>query len=171
MADYFNTRKFTLVPAALNSAEEQAHILRNQFGLGNEEIIRSAALPKYNVLLVYSANYTDENSVGNIASEASFPVIYKYIQRLEQIPDNNKAVLEYNPDKKTACIVIGEGENLIMANSYHAADFNSAVYFLLETLHQRQMNPAQTVAEVYGEISDSELNRITTFLKGVHAGE
>lgn len=167
MTEYFNTRTFTLVPAEISSPQEQERIIRSQFDLSVNDIVRSVELQQYGARLVFSSNYTDENSVPRVAVEGSFPAIYKYILGLDRINDFNKAVLGFDALSKICFIAIAEGSKLVISNSYRSADFNSAMYFLLEALRQRQINPAQTSADIYGEISDLKLHIIQGILKNI----
>ena len=167
---YFRSTKFTIVPEEINSPEQQKKIMLELFAIAPDEIIRHAELPEHHALLLFSANYADENGKPAIAGEDVLPIIYKYIKRLEEISEYNKAILDFDRTSKTSYIAINQGDKLIIANSFHTSDSASALYFLLEALRQKQINPRQTALEIYSILSKSELALFRSYLKKADAG-
>lgn len=165
--NYFHSSKFTLVPEEITSAEQQRKIMSELFDVADAEQLRSLQLSKYHALLLYSANYLNENGEPSIAEETSLPVIFKYINSLDEITAYNKAILDYSKDYKTSYIAIGQGDKLIMANSFATSGATSALYFLLEALRQKQINPKQTSVQIYGELSEQELTIFKSYLMEV----
>ncbi|HPT06156.1 MAG TPA: DUF3822 family protein [Candidatus Egerieousia sp.] len=167
---YFRSTKFTIVPEEINSPEQQKKIMQEQFAMAPDEIIRCAELPEHHALLLFSLNYTDETGKTAIAGEDTRPIIYKHIKELEGRSEYNKAILDFDRTNKTSYIVINQGDMLMMANSFHTSDSASALYFLLEALRQKQINPRQTALEIYGILSESELALFKSYLKKADAG-
>jgi hypothetical protein len=168
--NYFRTTKFTIVPEEINSPEQQKKIMQEQFATASEEIIRCVQLPEHHALLLFSANYAGENGKPSVAGEDTFPIIYRYIKRVEEMSEYNKAILDFDKAAKISYITVNQGDKLIMANSYSTADAASALYFLLESLRQKQINPVQTSVEIYGILSKSELALFKSYLKKADAG-
>jgi len=166
---YFRSTKFTIVPEEINSPEQQKKIMQEQFAMAPDEIIRCAELPEHHALLLFSLNYTDETGKTAIAGEDTRPIIYKHIKELEGRSEYNKAILDFDRTNKTSYIVINQGDMLMMANSFHTSDSASALYFLLEALRQKQINPRQTALEIYGILSESELALFKSYLKKADA--
>ena len=166
---YFRSTKFTIVPEEINLPEQQKKIMQEQFATAPDEIIRCAELPEHHALLLFSANYADENGKPAITGEDDRPIIYRHIKRLEEISEYNKAILDFDRTNKTSYITINQGDKLMMANSFHTPDSASALYFLLEALRQKQINPRQTALEIYGTLYKSELALFKSYLKKADA--
>lgn len=161
--------KFTLVPIDLSNSQQHRSILSELFDIGDKEKIYSIDFEKYGVKVLYVWNTEQYNNSDEATIELRddiIPSVCHFIKLLPTINQHNKVILEYNPAQNESIIVVGEGDKLLIANSYKSVDFSSAIYYLLEILRQNQLNPLQTVVNLCGQISLEDISYLEKYIKG-----
>ena len=123
------THKCTLVPARYFEEEDARCILSSLFTLNEAETVSFRAVPRLDAVLVYAAE------------EGQDPVLEGMIGRLPACREYNK-ILFHRADGYVD-LVIGQGERLLLANSYPAADFTT-------------LNPEVSTVTVLSPLSEAE---------------
>jgi hypothetical protein len=126
----------------------------------------SIDLPEHEAKLIYAIPNSISSRIFKIQKRAKYyPTIYDMIQRLPQLQDNNKVLIHFS--KGHVHIVAGEGQRLLLANSYKADDFTSAQYYLFLVIKEVMFNPEFTTLQVMGEIDRSRMKSLSKYFKGV----
>ena len=63
--------------------------------------------------------------------------------------------------------MIAQGDNLLLANVFEAADFATAEYFLFMAVKKLQLNPEQSALHFMSELSDEEEMSLYRYFKSV----
>lgn len=141
------TPKVALVPEQFFVPEKAAEMLSETVVLRGSDVVEAVAVPQYGAVLLYS-NSIDESLSRVIAQTvltvegASAPVLPEmfYILRdLNNCPEYNKIMATY----RDGCLhlAVAQGKSLLLSNTYKAADFTTAEYFLFLALKSLQLNP------------------------------
>ncbi len=133
---------FTLVPSEFFSSEDAYRILSEVVPLKDTDIVQHIELPDYKAVLVY-ARQRDNKS-------PSEPPITELLRFAPSISAHNRLVAAL--DSNYLYIVLAEGEKLLLANAYPAADIVTAQYFIFAALREFQINPRVTTIHFHGEI-------------------
>ncbi|HPH53768.1 MAG: DUF3822 family protein [Bacteroidales bacterium] len=133
---------FTLVPSEFFSTEDSHKILSEVVPLQDTDIVRHIELPKYKAVLVYVKKSDDES--------ATEPPIVDLLHFAPTISGHNR--LAVSLDNNYIYIVLAEGEKLLLANAYPAADVVTAEYFIFASLREFQINPRMTTIHFRGEV-------------------
>jgi len=133
---------FTLVPSEFFSPEDAYRILSEVVPLQDTDIIRHIELPDYKAVLIY-VQQSEEAST-------SEPPIADLLRFTPTISGHNR--LAVSLDNQYIYIVLAEGEKLLLANAYPAADIVTAEYFIFATLREFQINPRMTTIYFRGEV-------------------
>lgn len=158
MITYSSLHSFTIVPLTFNNPSNQFRVMEELFGVEEGERVYSTNVECYDVKVLYKLKLGEENII---------PSVVKYLNNLYKLKEYNRLIVEYNIEKGKTIIVLGEGEKLLLANSYNTVDFGSAIYYILEVLRENQINPHQTLVNLYAAPTIDELNLIERYLKGV----
>lgn len=164
MANYFRTVKFSIEPAEFSTWEN----LRNMHTIERNEELSSVDIPLYNVKLWYAVPKRLKGGESTEGEKAKplYPVIYRMINALESIASHNKVVIDYNADEGLLFVVVGEGkEKLLLVNSYRAADFATAFYFLNLAVTQAMLNPMLTSVYSTGRLLPENVALIEKYFK------
>ncbi len=161
---YYSDINFTVVPADFSNPNAQHRVLEELFGIDENEKVYSTAVEVYGVKVLYSkpSDYSP-----SLKSTLPLPSVVRYLIELQSIKDYNKLIAEYNKEKGIFILTLAAGEQLLIANGYKATDFGSVIYFILEALRQNQINPQQTVVNLYAAIGIDELEKLESYVKGV----
>lgn len=181
---YYITSQYALVPQMLSERHDYTESFSAMFGTGPHQTIESLPLPEHRAVLWYAFpnNLRDRIQAADAADASEPPVrIYPLIRKLLHlagtIPHHNKAVLFYRPaprqedgsreqgEKPALHLVLQEGDRLLLANSYPASHFNTALYFLLLAVRQIQMNPEQTHVRVCSPLGSAEKATIEKYFR------
>lgn len=149
------THKCTLVPARYFEEEDARCILSSLFALSEDETVSFRAVPRLDAVLVYAA------------AEGQEPVLAGLIDRLPACREYNK-ILFHRSDGYVD-LVIGQGERLLLANSYPAADFTTAEYYLFLAMKSLQLNPEVSTVTVLSPLSEAEEMSLYRYFKSVES--
>lgn len=145
------TPKVALIPAAFFEPDKARDLLSRTVVLSEKDEIGYISMPEYSAVLVYSL------SVGNARSSAVpdrydvgtpgkvLPEMYFILKDLRQVKDYNRILASYADGYLH--LAIGQGNNLLLANVFKAADFATAEYFIFLAMKKVQLNPE--VSSIY----------------------
>ncbi len=150
--NYSFTEKFTLVPKQMANAG----YLNGIFDITQNESIGSLELEQYGAVLHFAAEKQD-----------STPLIYHLLQHLKEIKEHNKLSVSYNKENGVIFVAAAQGEKLLLANSYKAADFTTALYYITLVAQQVMFNPQLTMVNIYGKIGAGNEDLLNTYYKGI----
>lgn len=165
MGKYILSEIFTLVPEELYTPELGRAALTEQFGLEGEYDFHHTLHEKANAVIAYALPACGEKGTG--VCSKTYPFAVRLLQETEEIPGYNKVVFHYNMERKLSHIIICTGEELKLANSFKADNFESALYFLFLSIQQLQMNPKQCIVRVCSGITSEQETIISRFFNGV----
>lgn len=148
--------KYTLVPAEYFTQAEAHSILSEVCKLQPEDKISYKELPHFKAVLVYA--HTDG---------ADTPVIASLLDSLKTYREYNKIAAVHRDGLLHICIA--EGDKLMLANSFPAADAVTAEYFIFASLKQFQINPIVSFIHIGAETSASMKKDLSAYFKGVKA--
>lgn len=144
--------KYTLVPKEFFNGDVQ--MLSQVVGVSPSETVKYVELPSYEAVLLFVPGSDDKE-----------PVIYDLLCELPKIHDYNKVL--FCVDDSALHLAIGAGERLLLANSYEARDFTTAMYFIFAALNDFQVNPRMTTLYYKGEVSYEDQELLFSYFKGV----
>ena len=146
--------KYTLVPKEFFNGDVQ--VLSQVVGVSPSETIKYVELPAFEAVLLFVPGEDDRK-----------PVIYDLLCRLEQVDDYNKVLFCIRDS--VLHLAIGTGGKLLLANSYEAKDFTTALYFIFAALHDFQINPQMTTLYYVGNLAYENRELMFSYFKGVEA--
>ena len=146
--------KYTLVPREFFNGDVQ--VLSQVVGVSPSETIEYVELPDFEAVLLFVSG-----------DDGRKPVIYDLLCRLGQIDDYNKVL--FCVRDSVLHLVIGTGDKLLLANSYEAKDFTTALYFIFAALHDFQINPQMTALYYIGDLAYENRELMFSYFKGVEA--
>jgi len=144
--------KYTLVPKEFFNGDIK--VLSQVVEVLPSETVKYVELPAFGAVLLF---VPDE--------EGGQPHIYDLLCRLPGIEDYNKVLCCV--EDSVLHLTVGAGEKLLLANSYEAADFTTALYFIFAALNEFQINPRMTTLYYTGEISYENQELLFSYFKGV----
>jgi hypothetical protein len=112
-------------------------------------------LPEFSAELVYSL------------SDEDYPEMYYLLKKLSEIPEYNKILASYGDGVLT--LVISQGDNLLLANTFQAADFTTAEYFLFMAVKKLQLNPEVSTVSFMTPLSGEEEMSLYRYFKAVES--
>lgn len=143
------TPKFTLVPSELFSEDSAREILSEVVLLEKGEPLSFLGLKAYDAVLVYAGE--------------SRPAVYDMIMSLFKLRDYNKILAAVTDGY--LYLVIAQGEKLVYCNSFKAADFTTAEYYIFMVLKQLQINPEVSTLTFMSEIPQGRLAELYHYFK------
>jgi len=162
----YDTIKYTLIPKQLYTKGEELIQLSKLHKIDDLEEIDIAEIPGKDIVILYAVNSTFLNLLKKIQPKYSIlPKIYPPLAHLMTFYDYNKIFFSYN--KGELHLIIYEGTSLIFCNSFPAAYFNTALYFLFLSLKQTQFNPEQTTLFVSGSIPSTDILQLTKYFSKI----
>ena len=144
--------KYTLVPKEFFNGDVQ--VLSQVVEVSPSETIRYVELPAFEAVLLFVPGDDDRE-----------PVIYDLLCRLSQIHDYNKVLFCIRD--AVLHLTIGAGDKLLLANSYEAGDFTTALYFIFAAMHDLQVNPQMTTLYYLGGLDYENQEMMFSYFKGV----
>lgn len=141
------TPKTALVPEQFYSDEARRAALDDVVALSETDIVDSVAIPELGAVLIYS------NSIGETLTKTMaetvlmtdgskaipLPEHYHMLKSLNDMTEYNKIIASYSDG--FLYLVVAQGRSLLLCNSYRAADFTTAEYFIFLALKKLQLNP------------------------------
>lgn len=145
--------KCTLVPARFFDEGDARCILSDLYTLTESETVSALEVPRYDAVFVY-------------ASEGGTPpVLYDLIVRLEQCEGYNKILFHFC--EGCLDLAIAQGERLLLANSFPAADFTTAEYYLFLAVKSLQINPEVSSVTVASDLTPEDEMSLYRYFKSV----
>ncbi|MBO7372283.1 MAG: DUF3822 family protein [Bacteroidales bacterium] len=144
--------KYTLVPKEFFNGDVQ--LLSQVVGVSPSETVKYVELPSYEAVLLFVPG-----------DEGKEPVIYDLLCDLQKIHDYNKVL--FCIDASSLHLAIGAGDRLLLANSYEAKDFTTALYFIFAALNDFQINPRMTTLYYKGDLAYDNQELLFSYFKGV----
>ena len=148
-----HTPKAALVPSAFFDPAEAAELLSRTVKLGEDDEVEYISLPELSAELVYS--------------HSELPELYYLLKRFQDIKEYNKIVASYGDG--ILSLVIAQGDNLLLANTFQAADFTTAEYFLFMAVKKLQLNPEVSTVSFMTPLSGEEEMSLYRYFKAVES--
>lgn len=150
-----HTPKVALVPSAFFDPASAREVLSRTVELDQEDKVEYISLPEFSAELVYSL------------SDEDYPEMYYLLKKLAEIPEYNKILASYGDGVLT--LVISQGDNLLLANTFQAADFTTAEYFLFMAVKKLQLNPEVSTVSFMTPLSGEEEMSLYRYFKAVES--
>ena len=150
-----HTPKVALVPSAFFDPASAREVLLRTVELDQEDKVEYISLPEFSAELVYSL------------SDEDYPEMYYLLKKLAEIPEYNKILASYGDGVLT--LVISQGDNLLLANTFQAADFTTAEYFLFMAVKKLQLNPEVSTVSFMTPLSGEEEMSLYRYFKAVES--
>ncbi len=150
-----HTPKVALVPSAFFDPASAREVLSRTVELDQEDKVEYISLPEFSAELVYSL------------SDEDYPEMYYLLKKLPEIPEYNKILASFGDGVLT--LVISQGDNLLLANTFQAADFTTAEYFLFMAVKKLQLNPEVSTVSFMTPLSGEEEMSLYRYFKAVES--
>lgn len=150
-----HTPKVALVPSAFFDPASAREVLSRTVELDQEDKVEYISLPEFSAELVYSL------------SDEDYPEMYYLLKKLSEIPEYNKILASYGDEVLT--LVISQGDNLLLANTFQVADFTTAEYFLFMAVKKLQLNPEVSTVSFMTPLSGEEEMSLYRYFKAVES--
>ena len=147
-----HSRKVALVPSAFFDRTYARDILSRTVKLDQEDKVEYISLPEFSAELVYSLSQ-------------DLPELYYLLKKLPEIKEYNKIAASYGDG--VLSLAIAQGDHLLLANVFEAADFTTAEYFLFMAVKKLQLNPEQSSLHFMTDLSGEEEMSLYRYFKSV----
>ena len=147
-----NTPKVALVPSAFFDPASAREALSRTVKLDKDDKVEYISLPEYSAELVYSLS-------------SDLPELYYLLKKLPEIKEYNKIAASYGDG--VLSLAIAQGGNLLLANTFQAADFTTAEYFLFMAVRKLQLNPEVSSIHFISPLSGEEEMSLYRYFKTV----
>ncbi|MCI2082132.1 MAG: DUF3822 family protein [Bacteroidales bacterium] len=127
---------YTLIPSDFFVEAEAAERLSELFPNSGPHTVKYVGLPFYKAVLVYGIPVASK-----VSEEESFPEVYKLLMDSRLVKEHNKILVDFEPKRNEVHMVIAEGDELKMCNTFPASDFVTAEYFIFSAIRLFQFNP------------------------------
>lgn len=156
---------FTLIPKQLYNKAEGERVLQQIFSIGPSYIAQSIDITNHNATLCYAVH---QDTIGKTNSaDKVYPFVYKLLSLINESNNYNNAIFHYNSEINLCHIIICEGKELKIANSFKCDNFNTALYFLILSVKKLNMNPKQTKIRVCYNITNNDAALMKRFFNGI----
>ncbi len=153
-----HTPKVALVPSAFFDAASAREILSRTVLLEEDNKVEYISLPEYSAELVYSLS-------DPVPEPVEWPELYNVIKALSGVREHNKIVASYGDGFLS--LAVAQGEKLLLANVFSAADFTTAEYFLFMAIKKLQLNPEVSTVHFLTPLSGDEEMSLYRYFKSV----
>ena len=172
-----HTPKVALVPSAFFDAASAREILSRTVLLEEDDKVEYISLPEYSAELVYSLSVPEPSSpapepsspvpepVEGVVRQAHQPELYNVIKALSGIGEHNRIAASYGDG--VLSLAVAQGEKLLLANVFSAADFTTAEYFLFMAVRKLQLNPEVSTVYFLTSLSGDEEMSLYRYFKSV----
>ena len=154
-----HTPKAALVPSAFFDAASAREILSRTVLLDKDDKIEYISLPEFSAELVYSLSMDIE------PSEESIPELYNVLKAVSGVAEHNKIVSSYGDG--VLSLAIAQGNDLLLANVFEAADFTTAEYFIFMAVRKLQLNPEVSTIHFLTPLSSDEEMSLYRYFRSV----
>lgn len=141
------TPKCTLVPSHFFDPSAARSILSEVVSLDEGDMVEYVDVPSIGGVMVFSRSIGERLSA--VVSETVLradgykarvlPEFYAMLMAAEDIPEYNRIVASYADGR--LYLVVSQGKTLQLCNSFEAADFTTAEYFIFLVMKKLQLNP------------------------------
>ncbi len=145
--------KCTLVPSRYFEERLSRCVLSDLYALDESEAVRFLELPRWEAVLVYTS------------PDESMPELYGLLQDVDKCSEYNKILVSHSDGFLN--LVIAQGERLLLANVYPAADFTTAQYYIFFAMKSLQLNPEVSVISVKSPLGDADEMSLYRYFKSV----
>ncbi len=142
--------KFTLIPSGCYSPETAEETLSEVVSLDKDDKVEAVEFPEFNAVLLYSGPCDG---------------ICRMLRGLPELPDYNKIVAAYSDGR--LYLVMAQGRNLLLCNSFAACDFTTAEYFIFLCMKKLQLNPEVSTITFCTELSQEQEMSLYRYFKNV----
>ncbi len=161
------TPKVALVPSSFFEESSMHRILSDTVILAEGDEVRHVALPEFSAELVYSLSIGEmlSRTVSQVVLDQNgespevLPEMYFVLEDLQKVDEHNRIVASYASGYLH--LGIAQGQNLLLANVFRAADFTTAEYFLFMAVRKLQLNPE--ISSVYFRTPLTEDERMSLY--------
>ena len=154
-----HTPKAALVPSAFFDAASAREILSRTVLLDKDDKIEYISLPEFSAELVYSLSMDIE------PLEESIPELYNVLKAVSGVAEHNKIVASYGDG--VLSLAIAQGNDLLLANVFEAADFTTAEYFIFMAVRKLQLNPEVSTIHFLTPLSSDEEMSLYRYFRSV----
>lgn len=147
--------KCTLVPSDFFDATCAGDYLAQVVDLPQGSDVRSALIGDYGAYFVWAQEGDKE------------PLLLGILRDLPKCPDYNKILCSWESGE--LCLAIAQGRTLLLANTYKAADFVTAEYFIFLALKSLQLNPEISTICLRSEVSPEDKMSLYRYFKAVES--
>ena len=140
------------MPSAFFDPASAREALSRTVKLDKDDKVEYISLPEYSAELVYSLS-------------SDLPELYYLLKKLPEIKEYNKIAASYGDG--ILSLAIAQGENLLLANTFQAADFTTAEYFLFMAVRKLQLNPEVSTIHFISPLSGEEEMSLYRYFKTV----
>ena len=136
------TPKCTLVPSNFFDPSRAKETLEGVAPLAEGETVEFVAVPQYDAVLLYAtgedtARIITDNNVSD--GGKPLPEMYFLLRDLERCREYNKILCSWQEGVLYLCIA--QGRCLLLSNTFKAADFTTAQYYIFLAMKSLQLNP------------------------------
>ncbi len=146
---------FTLVPLSFFEPAAAHKALAEVARIDEGAKVSYKKIPAYHAALVYTVS----------GSANSLPEIYYVLQYLPQIKDGVKILCSWTDGELS--MAIARGERLLLANSFKAQDFTTALYFILLALKSLELNSEAICIHFRQQLNAADENTLYSYFKAV----
>ena len=154
-----HTPKAALVPSAFFDAASAREILSRTVLLDKDDKIEYISLPEFSAELVYSLSMDIE------PSEESIPELYNVLKAVSGVAEHNKIMASYGDG--VLSLAIAQGNDLLLANVFEAADFTTAEFFIFMAVRKLQLNPEVSTIHFLTPLSSDEEMSLYRYFRSV----
>lgn len=167
------TPKIALVPAQFFDPAAARPVLAEVTAIREGDQVSSVALPEFGAVLVYS-NSIDETLSRVISmsvldengkSAEVLPEMYYILKGLKDCPEYNKILASYMDG--WLHLAVAQGRTLMLCNTFEAADFTTAEYFIFMVLKKLQLNPEVSTICFRTPLTDAQEMSLYRYFKSV----
>ncbi|MBQ9462569.1 MAG: DUF3822 family protein [Bacteroidales bacterium] len=146
---------FTLVPANFFKPEAARDALADVAVLNRDDEVKYKEIPAYSAVLIYSVS----------GGADALPEIFYILQELPSCNEYNKLLCSWKDGE--IFLAIAQGKSLLIANSYKAADFTTAQYYIFLAMKSLQLNPEVTTIRFRHPLSAENEMALYRYFKAV----
>ena len=165
---YFDTEKYTLIPASLYRTGSDKDLLGKLYDLGEMDEIHTLDLPDFDTVMIYAIPNSITAPIYKICDNINF-----YPISLPLLLNNNRTVGVSNNrisvyyKKETIHVIATSGRQLKLAGAYPARDFITGSYFIFNSAKEVMFNPEHTSIYLYGHNITKDIQLLNRYFKKI----
>lgn len=143
----------TLVPASLLEGQDPRCFLSAVYpDVPSGARVSRLDFPQYEATLIY-------------LDDGGRPELARLLEALPSIPDYNRIAASYKGG--ALYVAVAQGGRLLLANTYPAADFTTAEYYIFLVMKSLQLNPEISVIRFATPIDEEQEISLSRYFKSV----